>query len=321
MDNEETKDIVENEVNETKEEVKEEESGLEFLSKGMEELFSNKDEDETPVVEESEDKTESETEEIAEADKTSEVEKELIPQKQVDIARKLGWSDERIIKTAEESPDELVKMVELLKPAATQREIPAVEVVKEEKEKPVKIDHVDFEGLDELEPDAAKVASTLIKGQNNLIDIINKQNEQLNMLGEQTSVIEKRNQAEANAKIDSVFDDAAEHIPELGKVDSLTSDQIKTRQKVYGMAKVIENTDGLSESSALEEAIYLYGLSKVDLEKVEQEAEDRVKEKINTQKKAMSPRPGGKKPLKKVKVGKEAAVDYLTEGMKEIFGN
>lgn len=327
-------DVKQEEVNKeegNKEEDKKEEdlSPIDVLTKGLDDIFSEEEtkdeevEDKLSETEDSETKKESEDGDEVEAKKSPEVEKEPIPQNQVDIARKLGFSDEKIIKLAEESPDLLDNMVKLYsEPAVPQREVkPEVVVKEEEKAKPVKIDHVAMEGLDELEPDAAKIASTLLKGQNDLIDVINKQEEKLHSLGEHASGIDKKNQDDTNAKIDNVFDGASEHVPELGKTESMTPAQAKVRQKVYGMAKVIENTDGLSESKALEEAIYLFGLSKVDLEKVEQEAEERVKEKINKNKKQMSPRPGGKQPPKKTELGKEAAIDTLTEGLKEIFGN
>ena len=320
---------VENEETKTETtEDKTEQTPVEFLEEGLNEIFSEETETEEVVednlsdTEDSGDKKEPEGEEKVETDDSQKVEKELIPQVQVDVARKLGFSDDEIVKLAEDSPERLDSMVKLYsEPAVPQREDKTVEVVKgEERAKPTQIDHITMEDLGELEPDAAKVAVTLVEGQNKLIDILNKQNEQISTLGEQTSAFEKKNHADATAKIDTVFDNASEHIPELGKIESLTATQAKVRQKVYGMAKVIEHTDGLTESNAIEEAIYLFGLSKVDLEKVEQEAEERVKEKINTNKKSMSPRPGGKKSLQKDLLGKKAAIEHLQEGLKEIFG-
>lgn len=331
VDNEEIK-------NEEEQKTEEDKSALDVLSEGMENLFEDKpidaeekqdetkdedleDKDKQLESEDSDSEKESDGEKKAETDDSHKGEKDLIPQEQVDIARKLGWSDERIIKTAEDTPEELKKMVELLsKPDPTQRELPKVEVPKEEKKVTPKLDHIKLDDLGELEPESAKAVSVILKAHNSLIDRTNKQTEQLESLGEQTSTIEKRSQDEAMGKIDSFFDTASEHLPELGKVGSLTPDQSKARTEVYGIATIFQRTRGVSERQALEDATYLFGLGKIDLDTIEQEAENRVKEKLNKQKKKMSPRPGGKKKVEKPEIGRDAALDHLSQGMKEILG-
>lgn len=325
-----------------------EETPLDVLSKGMEEMFNEVEEVKEEIKKEDkelEDKEEdkeqdskdeqlesedSDAEKVlggekkAEADDLHEkkVETEPIPQKQVDIARKLGYSDEEIIKTAEDHPERLENMERFYsEPDLAQRELPKVEVQKEEKKEVPKLDHIVLEDLGELDPESAKVVSTLLKAHNSLIDTTNKQADTLQRLGEQAAGVEKRNQEEVIGKIDAFFDEASEHLPELGKVGTLTPDQVKVRTEIYGIASIFKNSRRVSETQALEDATCLYGLGKVDLETIEKEAEEKVKEKLNKQKKKMSPRPGGKKKVEKPEYGKEAAIDVLDTGMKEIFGN
>jgi len=319
------------------EDVKEEQddrSALDVLTEGMNDLFEEKPKEEQEELKD-EDKEQQLESEDSDAEKVSDGEKKVaaddshedkvetvpIPQNQVDIARKLGYSDEEIIKTAEDHPERLENMVKLYsEPSLSQREMPKVEVQKEEKKETPKLDHIKIDDLGDLEPESAKAVSAILKAHNALIDHTNKQAESLDRLGEQTAGIERKGQEEAVGKIDAFFDDASEHLPELGKVGSLTVDQAKARTEVYGIANIFQNTRGVSERKALEDATYLFGLGKIDLDTVEKEAEERVKEKLNKQKKKMSPKPGGKKKVEKPEYGKDAALDTLSQGMKEIFG-
>jgi hypothetical protein len=321
------------------EEVKDEETPLDALTKGMDDIFNEtevineevkeedkeqeeKEEDKQLDTEDSDSEEEEDGEEKAEADDSHEekVETEPIPQNQVDIARKLGYSDEEIIKTAEDHPERLENMVRLYsEPSLIQRELPQVEVQKEEKKEVPKLDQIKLDDLGDLDPDSAKVVTTLLKAHNDLIAHTNKQSEELQRLGEQSAGIEKKEQQKVNNKIDLYFDGASDDLPELGKTATLTPAQAKVRTEVYGISKILQNTRGMSDAKALEEATLLFGLSKVDLETIEKEAEEKVKEKLNKQKKKMSPRPGGKKKVEKPVHGKDVAMEALEQGMKEIF--
>lgn len=298
-------------------------SAFETLEKGLEAISSEEvtvdTEDEQPV---SEDAEVEETEDVVDSTEVDEADEEIeevpIPQEQVDIARKLGYSDDDIVQLAESNPERLEKMVELYsKPDLPQRETKQVEVPK--KEESAKLEHVVVDGLEDLEPEAAKIISTLLKAHNDGIDDRNRMKEALDKLGEQTSTINEQNQQVEVARIDSYFDDVSEHIPEFGNTASLTSKQSKVREEVYGMAQIIKNSRGIGEVDAMEQATLMYGLSLVNLDDLEKQAEGRVMEKLNKQKKKMSPRPGGKKKVEKIEHGKEAALDVLSSGLKEIF--
>ena len=295
--------------------VEKEETALEYLENGLSDLF--KDKDSTSVTEDTEDeKSEDVVESVATDKPKEEFEEVPIPQEQVDIARQLGFSDEEIVKLAEQSPDRLERMVTMSK--TPKRGAEEEKVVKVEETKPTKVDHVKTEDFGDLDPDLVKVFSAKMNG---LIDVINTQNDKLSNLGEHSSEVDRRHQLDETRKIDTVFDTASEHVPEFGKADSLTQSQVQARKETFGIVQILKATRGIDETAALNEAIYLYGLSKVNLDELEVKAEEKVKEKINKNKKTMSPRPGGKKEVGEAKVGRKAAMEHLEEGLKEIFGN
>ena len=295
--------------------------GLEKLNSGVEDVEDV--EDKQPVNGDKDSEKESD-EELESEDDGSEVDgtedTEPIPQEQVDIARKLGYADEDIIELAEKHPERLENMVKMYQ---TPKPVPQAEqkvVVREgpKKEKVERLAPLSIEGLDELEPETAAVVKSLLKTNNSLIERLNKQQDALESLGEQTGALGERDKIDKVQKIDSFFDEASEHLPELGKIGSLTNEQAQTRIEIYGLATVLANSRGLSERKALEEATYLYGLSKVDIDKLSIQAEERVKEKLNKQKKRMSPRPGGKKRLEVKEHGRTVALDFLSQGLKEL---
>ena len=318
------------EVKDNTEEIIEDKSALDILSEGMDGLFEEKTEEVEDEQLETEDSTDekSEDDELdAEAKDTQEEstdeEVEPIPEAQVDIARKLGYGDDEIIKLAETSPERLEKMVELYsKPDLSQRETQQVVVPKKEevKETP-KLDHLSIDDFEELEPESAKIVKKILEKTNAIVDRNNELEQKVGKLGEHALTIEERNQAEANRKIDNYFDESSEFVTEVGLAKSLTPSQVAARNEIYGMSVVLQNSRGISETEALNEATYLFGLNKMKIEDIEKQAEERVKEKLNKQKKKMSPRPGGKKTVKTETKGREAAVQQLSEGLKEIFGS
>lgn len=341
IENEETKnEDVNDEIKDEALVKNEEENPIDVLTKGMEDIFEEKVEVEEENKEENKEEIKDEdkqseledleTEEVSDGGKKveaddshdgeskDEYETVPIPKEQVDIARSLGYSDDEIVKTAEEHPERLVNMVRMYsKPTETQRELK--EVVAEKKEIP-KLDHMKIDNLDELEPESANVIKSILKAHNSLIDHTNEQEERLASLGERATTVEERDKTEAVNKIDAFFDEVSEDLPELGKAETLTHNQVKTRREVYGIAAVMQNTRGISERKALEEAVAMCSMSKVDLDEITKGAEEKVKEKLNKQKTKMSPRPGGKKKVEKPELGKDAAIDFLSSGMKEILG-
>lgn len=324
-ENEETKDIEQTETQETTKE----ETPLDVLSEGMDKLFNEEvidsgeqletEDSDTEKVDDSEVKSEDETSQ----EKTTEEELEPIPQNQVDIARKLGFSDEDIRKLAEDAPDRLERMEQLYtEPSLPQRETPKVDVQKDkvEKREPPKLDHIKIDDLGDLEPESAKIVSKILETTNTIIDSNNELRQTVSKLGEHAESIDTKEKVEAGQRIDNFFDESTEFIPEVGTTSTLTPSQARVRSEVYGMAVVLQNTRGISEKEAMGEAANLWALSKVDLNKIDAEAEERVKEKLNKNKKRMSPKPGGKKKEQKEKLGKDAALDHLSKQMKEMLG-
>ena len=252
-------------------------------------------------------------------DKDEEDETEPIPQDQVDIARHLGFSDEEIVKMAESSPGRLERMVGLYsKPEPRQEAEQKVSVKPEIKETP-KLDHLKLEDLGDLDPETAKALSEVLKSHNSLVDDRNKQSEELDTIRQEREQFSKQSTTNETSRVDNYFDSVVEDVPELGESTSLTGEQINSRKEIYGMSVVLQQSRGLSPEHALEEATYWFSMSKVNLDDLKNSAEERVKEKINKNKKRMSPRPSNKISKKKEERGPKAALDVLEEGMKELF--
>lgn len=304
----------------------EDKSALEVLSEGLETFGEDKDTQLEPE--------DSEAEEVEDGDSTAEVEEsheeteeeyeeEPIPQEQVDIARRLGHTDERIVWLANNEPWRLEEMVEKYsKPDLPQRETKQVDVPKRKElddDLFKKRNHISLDGLEDLDPEASRIVSALVTAHNTEIDRNNALVEKVKELGEHTNKLDQRDFEAEVRRIDSYFDSMTEHIPELGTTSSLTKEQSKAREEVFGIANILQHTRGIPESAALEEATMLYGLSKVDIDTLEKEAEIRVKEKLNKQKKQFSPRPGGKKRKAPEVTGRDAALDTLTKGLKELL--
>lgn len=326
IENEETQEEEQKELTEA-EQITEGQTAQELFNEKFEELFTEKEAEVEEEKEEQSSTEDSETEEVEDGDETPEGEEtheeeeetEPIPQDQVDIARSLGFKDDDIVKMANDSPERLEKMVELYsKPAPLPKTEEKVERQKEEIKETPQLKHLKLDDLGDLDPDTAKAVSAILQAHNESIDSRNdlvKELDGLKKHNETTAQGEIRNE---NERVDRYFDSVMDDVPELGTSNSLTDEQKNTRLEVYGLAAVLRQSRNLGESAALEEATYLYSLSKMDLETLEKEAEQRVKEKITKQKKRMSPRPSGKKTKDKEEKGDKAALETLTEGMREL---
>lgn len=310
---------------------------VKFLGDGLEKLFNpepdNKNDDTGDDIkdgdnlesEDAEPKKGSDGDDSSEDDKLhdkpksdeaeAEPEMEEIPQAQVDIARRLGFSDDEIVKM---EPSRLERMIELYtQPKPVPQPEPKV-VVTESKEpvKKVQLEHTKIEDFGDLEPETLTALKPFLTAHNKLIDAFNEANGKLDSLGERAAAQDTKAQTDRISQIDIFFDKVSKDIPEFGTSTNLTKDQQAARLETFGIAQILCQVRGLNENEALQEAAYLYGLSKLDVEKLEVQAEEKLKEKLNKQKSKMSPRPGGKKSPEAKKHGRQAAIEYLAEGLK-----
>lgn len=301
-----TEETVE-EVTEAAEDAIEENDGLSALD-GLDEIFEDDDlvSQDTPGEEPGEDSD-------AEAD-----EYEDIPDEQVDIARQLGYSDEDIVQLAERSPQVLENMVKRFE--AKSRDAAPEEVRSQggkepdvtPKEKVESPKPFELDGLDKLPAEMQEVLSPLV-------DRIRSQDAELNEIKGHNESQAQEKAAEHNRKIDTFFDGVAQDLPDVGNSDRLTEAQATNRQEIYGMAAVLQQFRGMNEEAALHEASYMWALSKYDVEGLEKQAEEKVREGLNKSKKRFSPRPGGQKQTKKFKNADEAALHTLKEGLDSVF--
>ena len=311
------------------------------LEKGMDSMFSDdKDEDNQPEadvrddeVEDTEDEeseVESDSADEGSSDDSPEGEKgstedaddedyEPIPDDQVRVARELGFTDDEIVKLAEDSPGVLEKLVRISPREDIRQDNLEPNVEPEEKEEVQLLEHVEIPELSDMDPEMAKVVSKMLEAHNSLID---KHNELLKKTGEIDEIsqeIKQRDLQEFNRRIDSMFDSLEQHVPEVGNSQALTEDSAALRMELFGVAQAIQRVRGISQADALEEAAYQWKMAQIDLEEIEKKAAAGLKKKLNKQKKRMSPRPGGKKSSKKFSSSKDEAVATLEEGMGKLL--
>ena len=259
-------------------------------------------------------KTGGDTEEISDTEKPDEDvegeevkkedETEPIPQDQINIARRRGWSDEKIVKIAEENPEILEDMVAL---AGQQTIQPQVET----KVEPAPIEKQEAKGVDKVELDAEalkkmkdsygdevvdSVILPLMGGLNNTID-------QLNSLRGTVSGVEQTNQAtQAKKNFDeanTVFDGLTETFTVFGKTDELprtangsfdvNSSAVQARGEVFKVASAFA-ASGMSWTDSLKNSVRWY-----KGEHAEKSLERKIVKGLNSRKKKFSPRPTSKK--------------------------
>ena len=283
--------------------VNSEESLIEGLSSGLEALFVD---DETPEADESGETLEGGQK--AEADGSESYED--IPQEQVDIARELGYSDDAILQLAENSPQVLENMVSRF------NQLKAVQSQGAEhtdEQKPV-VETKPFEltGLDKLPPEMQAVLTPLLEK-------VQQQDQELSRFKQVEQQMAESKAVEQAAKIDSYFDSIHSDLPDVGKGNKLSESEANSRREIFGIAYMLQQSRGMSQEDALNEASYMWAISKYDVGELEHRAEEKVVEKLNANKKRFSPRPGGQKAEKKYNSVEEEMLDTLSKGMKELF--
>lgn len=253
---------------------------------------------------------ETETEEIeteeteTEAKETKTEETEPIPQNQVNIARRLGWSDERIVEVAENNPEILEDMATLagrqIQQPQAQVEKPVAKKVQEEVKglEKVTLDEAALSKMKETYGDDVvnDVILPLTKSLNSVID-------QSNALRSSVSGVEKTNSDaelvreynEANA----MFDGLSETFEVFGTTKDLPvlpnglpnpeSAAVQARSQVYDVAQAFK-ASGMNWTKSLQNAERWY-----KGEHAEKSLERKIVKGLNSRRKKFSPRPTAKK--------------------------
>ena len=305
-------DIIPADVMEVMERVEKENETVETEAKEKEVVETEKTEkEETEEVTETEETETEETE--AKKTETEEGDTEPIPQEQINVARRLGWSDERIVEVAENNPEILEDMATLAGRVTQQSQV--------QTEKPAaKKEQEEVKGLDKVTLDEAalskmketygddvvnEVILPLTKSLNLVID-------QSNTLRSSVSGVEKTNSDavfmreynEANV----VFDELSKTFEVFGKTEELPalpdgrpnpeSAAVQARSQVYDVAQAFK-ASGMDWTKSLQNAERWY-----KGEHAEKSLERKIVKDLNSRKKQFSARPTSKK-TKEVHVSRE----------------
>jgi len=273
-----------------------------------EETETKETETEETETEETEAK-ETETEEK----KTKTEETEPIPQNQINVARRLGWSDERIVEVAENNPEILEDMATLAGRVTQQSQV--------QTEKPAaKKEQEEVKGLEKVTLDEAtltKMKETY--GEEAVNGYILPQNKTLNLVIDQLNAlrgsvdgVEKTNSDavlvreynEANTVFDKLTDTfevfgTTKDLPVLPNgLPNPESAAVQARSQVYDVAQAFK-ASGMDWTKSLQNAVRWY-----KGEHAEQSLERKIVKDLNSRKKKFSPRPTSKA-TKEVHVSRE----------------
>jgi len=250
---------------------------------------------------------------------------EPIPQEQINIARRRGWSDEMIVKIAEEHPEILEDMVALAGQRTTQPQVETkVEPAPKEKQEVKGVDKVDLdaEALKKMKENYGdevvdSVILPLVGGLNNTID-------QLNALRGSVSGVEQTNQANQAKKnfdeANTVFDGLTETFAVFGKTDELprladgrydvNSPAVQVRGEVFNVATAFQ-ASGMSWTDSLKQAVRWF-----KGEHAEKSLERKIVKDLNSRKKKFLPRPTSKKTKQTFKSREDEGTDLVRKAYK-----
>jgi len=311
-----------NEIGETESEWNED------VDEGVTGSESSEKDDSSEIVESTEETLDTEKPDEGAEDEGEEqdAETEPIPQEQVNLARRLGWSDDKIVEVAENNPEILEDMVTLAgrqiqQPQSEQNVAPAA--TQKQEVKGIDKVNLDEEALGKLRESygdevVKDVISPLVAGLNTTIDQLNTLRSQVNSVEQSTqSQQAKQNFDEANA----VFDSLAETFSVFGKTESLprtatgeydvSSPAVQERAQVYEVAQAF-HAAGRPWSDSLKQAVRWY-----KGEHAEKALERKIVKDLNNRKKKFSPRPTNKKVKKAFKSREEEGVELVRKAFKK----
>lgn len=268
----------------------------------------------------------SETEKETTETKAEDSETEPIPQEQINIARRLGWSDDYIVEVANSNPEILEDMVTL---AGRQIQQPQVET----KVEPAPKEKQEVKGVDKVELDAEALKKMKDSYGDEVVDSVilplmgglNKTIDQLNTLRGQVSGVEETNQANQAEKnfneANTVFDGLTQTFTIFGKTDELprladgkydvSSPAVQVRGEVFKVAMAFQ-TSGMSWTDSLKNAVRWY-----QGEHAEKSLERKIVKGLIDRKKKFSPRPTSKKTTQKFESREDEGVQLVRKAYKK----
>lgn len=273
------------------------------------------DEAEKPETKEVDEQKSKEVESPDSEPSGDEIIEEEIPYHLVQSARELGWSDETIVKIAENDISILEDVYNKSKP----------ELKKEvEKEKPTEIPKVVIEDAvlkkwrEDFGDDAVdKVIKPLLDAQNKLNEQVNTLQGNLN---QQKVADQQNNLAKLFNQFNSVLDNLSKDYPEFGTYEKMPkkqdgsplqdSPEFKVRSKIYDTMNMFLR-NGYPEDKAIREAIDWYSGKQG-----EKRAERKLVTELNDQKKKFSPKPTAKKGTKVYHTVDEKKAGIIAEAKK-----
>jgi len=280
------------------------------LAKTLDEIREKPAEEEAGeeiASEEEQKKGEDVSEESSKAE--AEQEQEEINPRLIAAGKRRGWSDEKIVKTAESDESILEDLAELyddIDERPVKEPVPMAQVAKAEEKVVSKKDEISKAKVDEA---LAKMSEQY--GDEVVADVIRPMSEKQNMLIDELNLIKGQigqfredrrvGTVAQNIKMaNEIFDSESEAFPVLGKTEDMPlkpdgtydtkSTAFRERSSVYDVAEMFVTAKGMSFRSAMTEALKWYsagGAGKV--------AEDKIIKALNARKKKFSPRPTRRK--------------------------
>ena len=227
-----------------------------------------------------------------------------IPPEQLEAGYAAGLSSDAISQLAETNPAVLKALAEFHGRA---KEVSLGE--EEVEEAPVEefkgLEHVSAPELDFEDEKVRKVFETIVGNQNKLIDQLNVVNKEIYDGKTVTLREQEAKNQEFVAFVDNYFDTKVKEHPEIGLNRSLSKEQLKTRQGIFAVAKVLPEG---TWQERLDTASEMW-----NVKRIKTEAGRELAAKLDGQKKKFSPRPGGQKSTKDVRSAEEKGMGEFEE--------
>ena len=276
----------------------------ESVLKAMAKYDDTEDKDTEDKDTEDKDTEDKDTEDKDTEDKDTEDKTEPIPQNQINVARRLGLSDERIVEVAENNPEILEDMATLAGRVTQQSQDTKPEVTAAKKEQE------EVKGLDKVTLDEAALSKMKeTYGDDVVNDVILPLQKSLNLVIDQSNAlrgsvsgVEKTNSDaelvreynEANAMFDGLTDTfevfgTTKDLPVLPNgLPNPESTAVQARSQVYDVAQAFK-ASGMNWTKSLQNAERWY-----KGEHAEKSLERKIVKDLNSRKKKFSPRPTSK---------------------------
>lgn len=253
------------------------------------------DKTEKPQPEPENEDLETEPEGEGEDDKTKEDDFEEIPERLVAAGRRRGYSDEKIVKLAEDSPEVLEDLADLMEMATIGQDFkPSAEPQTKPEEKAEEVKQVEKIHLDtdliEAGDDVKSVIKKLESGYNSMVDRVNELQGKTKAHDESLESFTTRQQQDYVRQVDTYFDQASKDYPELGKSGQLSADQVEFRQKVHDDAVALAASGNRSMGEAFE-----FVLNSYKGQQGEKHTKERLRKDLETRKKQHTARPSHRK--------------------------